>query len=288
MAFNEEVVVRAAAASIIPLISGVGHETDTTLIDWAADLRAPTPTAAAERAVPVRAELIQRIQDLGGRAAAASQRRIGEERLHLIGLGRGLGDPMALIATALQRLDDRTERFGNALQTFVRERRSRIEHAKIRDPRELVQQFRKHLEQVTRRIAVSAERIVPDHRNQLRRIEGRLRPEPIKQVVNVGRERVMELGQRARQAVERESKAWARQLSSVAALLESFSYERVLERGFALVRDAAGAPVVSSKGLKPMDPLSLKFADGETPVTVGGKPSKGPRRPGDGSQGSLL
>src|SRR5436190_21948210 len=120
MAFNEEIVVRAAAASAIPLISGVGHETDTTLIDWAADLRAPTPTAAAERAVPVRAELMQRIQDLGGRAAAASQRRIAEERLHLTGLGRGLGDPAALLATANQRLDDRTERLVNALSSYVR------------------------------------------------------------------------------------------------------------------------------------------------------------------------
>src|SRR5437660_6153972 len=110
MAFNEEIVVRAAAASAIPLISAVGHETDTTLIDYASDRRAPTPTAAAEMAVPVRLDLIAELGGKSSRLSAGLSRLFGERRMHLTGLARGLPDPHDLIGSAAQRLDDRAER----------------------------------------------------------------------------------------------------------------------------------------------------------------------------------
>src|SRR5881227_2832850 len=110
MPFNEEIVVRAAAASAIPLIAAVGHETDTTLIDHAADRRAPTPTAAAEMAVPVRAELAAQLTEHGQRMAGAAARLVAERRLRVEGLARGLPEPQRLIGDKAQRLDHCIER----------------------------------------------------------------------------------------------------------------------------------------------------------------------------------
>lgn len=114
-AFNEEIVVRAAAASKIPLISAVGHETDTTLIDFASDMRAPTPTAAAEMAVPVREELWLGCKQLDARLAAAMQRMLSQRQELLAGFARGLPKPMQLLETVAQRLDDWSERLLAAL-----------------------------------------------------------------------------------------------------------------------------------------------------------------------------
>jgi exodeoxyribonuclease VII large subunit len=114
-AFNEEEVVRAAADSPIPLISAVGHETDTTLIDYASDRRAPTPTAAAEIAVPVRAELMAQVEDLGRRSASCLtvQARRARERLDLT--VHRWPEPETLFAPMTQRVDELVSRLPRAL-----------------------------------------------------------------------------------------------------------------------------------------------------------------------------
>jgi exodeoxyribonuclease VII large subunit len=114
--FNEEIVVRAAAASMIPLISAVGHETDVTLIDFAADRRAPTPTAAAEMAVPVRTELMGTLAGLGARKFACWRRNIDRHRKELYLLGRALPALDDLLATPRQRLDACAHRLPRALR----------------------------------------------------------------------------------------------------------------------------------------------------------------------------
>ncbi|MBL8549503.1 MAG: exodeoxyribonuclease VII large subunit [Hyphomonadaceae bacterium] len=126
-AFNEEIVVRAAAASAIPLISAVGHETDTTLIDYASDLRAPTPTAAAERAVPVRAELIGRVETLGARLSTGLVRGVELKRTQLRAVAARLPRPEQLLGPAQQRLDRFSEKLGRALVANVRAAQSKLD-----------------------------------------------------------------------------------------------------------------------------------------------------------------
>ena len=117
--FNEEIVVRAAADSVIPLISAVGHETDTTLIDFAADRRAPTPSAAAEIAVPVQADLIAALASLDARLARAAGQMVSQRRQRLADLARALPRAEALLAPALQRFDQWAERFPGSLRALI-------------------------------------------------------------------------------------------------------------------------------------------------------------------------
>jgi exodeoxyribonuclease VII large subunit len=125
-AFNEEVVVRAAANSAIPLISAVGHETDTTLIDFAADRRAPTPTAAAEMAVPVRSELVLSVSEYGSRSHRAMLRTLEERAQKLVGLVRGLPKPEQLLEIAIQKLDSISERLGISLPNILTRRKETL------------------------------------------------------------------------------------------------------------------------------------------------------------------
>ncbi len=126
--FNEEIVVRAVADCTIPIISAVGHETDTTLCDYAADRRAPTPTAAAEMAVPVRAELLAGLSEMGLRAGRATRRGAAQARERLDMQVRLMPTPDMLLAPQRQRLDQLTDALGNGLRHRVADARARLGH----------------------------------------------------------------------------------------------------------------------------------------------------------------
>ncbi|MBC7504190.1 MAG: exodeoxyribonuclease VII large subunit, partial [Sandarakinorhabdus sp.] len=128
-AFNEEIVVRAVAESRIPVISAVGHETDTTLVDFAADWRAPTPTAAAERAVPVRAELAAAVAMASARLDRAMARLIDQRRERAAATARRLPPPRALLALPIQRADELFDRLPRGLRTTAAHWRTRATSA---------------------------------------------------------------------------------------------------------------------------------------------------------------
>jgi exodeoxyribonuclease VII large subunit len=164
MAFNEEIVVRAAAESAIPLISAVGHETDTTLIDFASDLRAPTPTAAAEIAVPVRTELLAQTLDLEKRNLRAFTRAIGERRRNLQSVARALPRADQLFAGARQRYDSASEKLASALrQNLHTHRRAFTEAATLLRPKPLRDRIRTGRE----RVKTLAHRMERSHRVRL-------------------------------------------------------------------------------------------------------------------------
>jgi exodeoxyribonuclease VII large subunit len=233
MAFNEESVVRAAAASAIPLISAVGHETDTTLIDHSADLRAPTPTAAAELAVPVRLGLVADLDGKSARLAAGFSRLLTERRLRLDGLARGLPDPENLLGAAAQHLDDKSERLRLAIDARFAAARTRLDVAAA----------------MLRPVALAAE--VGRGRDRLADTSARLATAMRRLLAQKGSD----------------ADNFAGRLST-----HSERHESLLARGYVVVREpVAGERIVTdAQTVRPNAALELEFYDGKVGVIAGG------------------
>ena len=275
-AFNEEIVVRAAADSAIPLISAVGHETDTTLIDYSADRRAPTPTAAAEMAVPVRRDLQVTVLGHERRLLNAVGRCIDEARISLRASVRGLRDPRDLLQATTQRLDDLGESLHRVLLGGI-ERHGR----RFADSAGRLQpvQLSRELVAKKRLLAATADRLEPALGRTVVACSTRLggiaaRLPPMRLVRDIF-EREASLGRlttRLPETLTRQLDRLSAALNGQKRLLDSLSYERVLDRGYALVRDSkTGRPITSAHKIKIGRTLGLQFTDGTVPATVEGE-----------------
>jgi exodeoxyribonuclease VII large subunit len=213
MAFNDEDVVRAAAQSHIPLISAVGHETDTTLIDYAADLRSPTPTGAAERAVPVRLELLAQVKDDDIRLTSALSRNIREKKNQLETLTAKLGSPDKLLDIKTQQVDMTTSKLLHGFEKTLSQKAQKLAPLMPRHPRALLDEKARYVDAASQSLMRQNDSLLKD---------------PQKQLEHTFR------------------------------MLESLSFKKVLERGYAVVRGQDGQ-VISDADAATSDELTIQF-----------------------------
>jgi exodeoxyribonuclease VII large subunit len=276
--FNEEIVVRAASDSMIPLISAVGHETDVTLIDFAADKRAPTPTAAAEMAVPVRAELFAEVESLARRSVMCWQRAQEHRRSELRAAARALPAAHELLAIPRQRLDAAGGALPRGLKanTHAHFRRFAAAGARLtlRVLRGQMTHARDRLGSSGDRLSHAARSLLHRRRERFASLEARLQASRLanvqaqRQQIARERERTHRLSDRATRAIDTLLERLDARITHHGQLLTALSYRGVLARGFALVRDAGGHPVHSAAAVGPHARLSVEFADGNVGVTA--------------------
>lgn len=305
--FNEENVVRAAFNSKIPLISAVGHETDTTLIDYVSDARAPTPTGAAEIAVPVRSELQLNLNELEQRQKRALTQRVqrGEQNL----LSARLPRPERLLENKSQRFDHVSNRLGQAGKRRLEIARAQLNEtsAKLRRPDQVLVQKRQSLETLSMSLKTGLSQTVNTKQLVFTRTSSRLRFEPLLADSRRHRSHLRDVAIRARPALLRITDRKSNSLASEAKLLETLSYQATLKRGYVLVRSADGKLVRTAKTAKKIESVQLTFHDGDVEASIGtgsaktSKPktpksrpqtkkaaSKKPAAPKNSDQGSLF
>ncbi|WP_138936046.1 exodeoxyribonuclease VII large subunit [Roseovarius arcticus] len=263
--FNEESVVRAAAASEIPLISAVGHETDTTLIDFASDKRAPTPTAAAELAVPVRLELLAWLDGQEGRLIQALSGGVAQRGQRLRDLSRALPRIEVLLDSPRQRLDVWGDRLPAALIRGVQMRRVALSEAggalRLGVLRRMIEGDKRRLAAASERMGGALQRRTRDDRRRLDTIAARFAARVPSDSIAAKRAELDRVSQRLPVAGQRQIDGWRTRIAALDRLRETLGYKATLERGYAVIR-SAGDLITTRKAAKKAGPLEIEFADG--------------------------
>ncbi|MBB4955007.1 exodeoxyribonuclease VII large subunit [Agrobacterium vitis] len=276
--FNDEAVVRAAAASAIPLISAVGHETDWTLIDYAADVRAPTPTGAAEMAVPVKADLQAQLAGLSARLAGSVNRQMDQRRQNLRALARALPSLDQLLALPRRRFDEAASGLGRGLELNTMSKRQLFERASARlSPDMLARRLVERRQRVSERAALAEriiERLIERQKARLGRFDATLTALPARLKAQTARakDRLDSLSRRADSAVIHDLQRLRARVSGHDRMLQSLSYKNVLMRGYAVIRDEDNRPISRANALSSAQTIAIEFADGRISAMTGDAP----------------
>jgi exodeoxyribonuclease VII large subunit len=277
--FNDEAVVRAAANSGIPLIAAVGHETDWTLIDYAADVRAPTPTAAAEICVPVRVNLLTQVSEISRRHRAAAVRDLERRRAALRAAIRALPSADELVAVPRQRFDIAASRAAALSRANLDRRRILLHqlagrlapHSPLARLARLSERLSNYSHRLRRSLAVTRAQRQRRFDTTGARLAGALKAHTTlaRQDVMAQRQRLVQATTRLRTTALAYLGRLEAHTENVGKFLNSLGYRQVLARGFALVRTGDGRPLRWAEALDPGTGLDIEFGDGHIAVVVG-------------------
>ena len=287
--FNDESLARTVAAARIPIISAVGHEIDWTLIDHDADVRAPTPTGAAEMAVPVRAELLAQLASHNARLSGAVSRRLDQERKGLAALARAMPGIDALLEQPRRRLDEATTGLAGNLRHAVGEKRRLFAGASARLVPATLDAALRDKRATLRHHAVHADhgmRVRLDAaRRRFDRVAADLKPHTLKARSEAARLSLVQLSERLERTEALERTRRRQRVENVWRLASSLSPLNVLERGYAIVRDETEHALTRADQLSAGMAVTLEFAGRQRrgAVVTDGEASPSPRSAGPAS-----
>lgn len=282
-AFNEEVVARAIAEAKTPVVSAVGHEVDFTIADFVADLRAPTPTAAAERLAPVEAELRERLAIGRARLLRAMHRSLEWRRAEAEQLALRLGDPRSTIAGLRLVVDGKRQRALDALRRrqarMRRDFHGRLVRLRQVSPAARLTVGRRRWQELRERLRRAGSALARERRRHLLAELERLRAHDPRRTLHLEKARIAALRERLFRAMGRQSARRRRSLDARTAQLGALSPLGVLARGYAIAFDAEGKVIRSAREARPGERLHLELGEGALEIEVVGVAAS--RKPGD-------